>query len=81
MKTRLEDTDLDCLMFTVVSYKNLWEDMIAEKLIVLNEDGEVIDNNTFELKKCLENKGVEFSKKVNSKSDDMSYDYFAEFKM
>lgn len=80
MNKKLQDTNLDCLMFTVVSYKNLWEDVIEKGLVTLNEsEDEVIDNKTTELKKYLEENGVKFDKKVDPTSDDMSYEYFADF--
>jgi hypothetical protein len=66
MKTKLADNDIKYLMFTILSYKDLWSDAINKKLVTLNEtEEEVVSCKVNKLKSYLKDHQVSFSKNNN----------------
>jgi hypothetical protein len=66
MKNKLADNDIKYLMFTILSYKDLWSDAVAKELVKLNEtEEEVISCKANKLKSYLKDHQVNFSKVNN----------------
>lgn len=58
---KLSDDNLESLLGTILSYKNLWYEAEENNLVLLSQTKEeIIDIDEAGLKKYLENKGVKF---------------------